>query len=295
MGQTMTPEYRIETEKRITSYLKGNDVTNIKYMQVEQTYRDLGSEINVWNVKTKSGNWWVVEGEGTPMNLYTQDEFYFSSDEAYSFHMGLTQRLQARHHKEFKHIIDELPLDIDGIKSISRRLNLAAVDLNNVVGVEDIQSIGLTCRESLIELAAALVDANPTILVENGLKAADFKGIAKVVISIYAKGKSNSNLRKYSRSMAEMAWDYSSSVVHSPNKNIPDAKICLLFTCSTVSMFQNLYLKFLGFDAEQKCPECKSMNFNLLTTDDKVFTMLCNDCGHEEAVQIENLGDEQKT
>ena len=199
VGQTMTPEYRIETEKMITSYLKGNDVTNIKYMQVEQTYRDLGSEINVWNVKTKSGNWWVVEGEGAPMNLYTQNEFYFSSDEAYSFHMGITQRLQARHHKEFKHIIDELPLDIDGIKSISRRLNLAAVDLNNVVGVEDIQSIGLTCRESLIELAAALVDANPTILEENGLKAADFKGIAKVVISNYAKGNSNSNLRKHTR------------------------------------------------------------------------------------------------
>lgn len=39
----MTPEYRIEAEKRITSYLKGNDVTNIKYMQVEQTYRDLGT------------------------------------------------------------------------------------------------------------------------------------------------------------------------------------------------------------------------------------------------------------
>lgn len=95
----MTPKYRIETEKKITSYLKRNDVTNIKYMQVEQTYRDLGSEINVWNVKTEGGNWWVVEGEGAPMNLYTQGEYYFSSDEAYSFHMGITQRLQARRHK----------------------------------------------------------------------------------------------------------------------------------------------------------------------------------------------------
>ena len=144
-------------------------------------------------------------------------------------------------------------------------------------------------------MAAALVDANLTILEENGLKAADFKGIAKVAISIYGKGNGNSNLRKYSRSIAEMAWDYSSSVVHSPNKNIPDAKICLLITCATASMFQGLYLRFLGFDAKQKCPECKSMNFNLLTTDDKmVFTMLCNDCGHEEAVQTDKLGDEQK-
>lgn len=282
----MTPEYRIEAEKQITSYLDRNGVKNIKYMQVEQTYHDLGVQINVWNVKAKSGNWWVIEGEGTPINLYTQDEFYFSADEAYSFHMGITQRLQAKHLIEFKHIISELPLDIDGIKSISRRLNLAAENLNNIVGAEDIQSIGLTCRESLIELARVLVDGNPTILKENNIKAADFKGIARIVISIYAHGKGNDNLRKYSRNMAEMAWDYSSEIVHSTNKNIPDAKICLLLTCAIVSMFQNLYLKYLGFDAELKCPECKSMNFNLHSTENDILIMLCNDCSHEEVVAV---------
>lgn len=288
----MTPEYRIEAEKQITSYLQSNDVVNIKYMQVAQTYNDLGVEINVWNVRAEGGNWWVVEGEGAPMNLYTQDAFYFSADEAYSFHMGITQRLQARHHKEFKHIIDELPLDINGVKSISRRLNLAAQSLNEIAGIEHIQSIGLTCRESLIELAAILTEANPTVLTDNNLKAADFKGISKAVIAIYAQGKSNSNLRKHSRNMAEMAWDYSSEIVHSPNKNIPDAKICLLFTCSIVSIIQNLYLKHLGFDAEQKCPECKSMDYNLHEADDFVFFMLCSDCGHEEAVQVETQGSE---
>ena len=288
----MTPEYRIEAEKQITSYLQTNDVVNIKYMQVEQTYNDLGIEINVWNVRAEGGNWWVVEGEGAPMNLYTQDAFYFSADEAYSFHMGITQRLQARHHREFKHIIDELPLDINGVKSISRRLNLAAQSLNEIAGIEHIQSIGLTCRESLIELAAILAEANPAVLTDNNLKAADFKGIAKTIIAIYAQGKSNSNLRKHSRNMAEMAWDYSSEIVHSPNKNIPDAKICLLLTCSIVSIIQNLYLKHLGFDAEQKCPECKSMDYNLHEADDLVFIMLCNDCGHEEAVQVETQGSE---
>jgi Zn ribbon nucleic-acid-binding protein len=288
----MTPEYRIEAEKQILSYLQSNNVQNIKYMQVVQNYNDLGLDINVWNVKAEGSSWWVVEGEGIPMNLYTQDAFYFSADEAYSFHMGITQRLQSRHQREFKHIIDELPLDIDEIKSINRRLNLAAQDLNNIVGAEGIQSIGLTCRESLIELAATLVSANPTILEENNLKAADFKGIAKAVISIYAKGRSNSNLRKHSRSIAEMAWNYSSEIVHSQNKNIPDAKICLLFTCSTVSIFQNLYLKHLGFDAEKKCPKCKSMDYSLrLAENDVFFVMICNDCGHEEAAQVESQSD----
>lgn len=284
----MTPEYRIEAEERITSYLKDNDLDGIKFMQVEQTFRDLGTEIYVWNVKTDESSWWVVEGDGAPMNLYSQDANYFSADEAYSFHMGITQRLNARHHKEFKHVIDELPLDIDRVKSISRRLNLAAQELNQITGPEDIQSIGLTCRESLIELAAALVKDNPDILNENNLKAADFKGIAESVISIYAQGKSNSKLRRRCRLMSEFAWDHSSEIVHSPNKNIPDAKICLLFTCSVVSIFQNLYLKHLGFDAEPKCGECKSLDYEFIETqDDSILIMKCNSCGHDEIIQVE--------
>lgn len=285
----MTPEYRIKTEKQITSYLKRYDVEKIKYIQVEQTFQDLGVEINVWNVKAENSAWWVVEGENAPMNLYSQDANYFSADEAYSFHMGITQRLQAQHHREFKHVIDEIPLDIDRVKSISRRLNIASQDLNDISGSEDIQSIGLTCRESLIELATVLANDNPNLLKDNNLKAADFKGIAKAVVAIYAQGKSNSKLRKRCRTMAEMAWDQSSEIVHSPNKNIPDAKICLLFTCSVVSIFQNLYLKYLGFDSEPKCPECKSMDFDLLSTDqDSIIIRHCNTCGYEEDIQIEN-------
>lgn len=283
----MTPEYRIEMEKQITSYLKEYDVDNIKYMQVENTFTDLGVEVHVWNVKADDSSWWIVEGEDTPMNLYTQDSFYFSADEAYSFHMGITQRLDEKFQKKFKHIIQELPLDIDRIKSISRRLNRAAQDLNDVVGVEDIQNIGLTCRESLIELGNALCKDHPNLLTDNNLKASDFKGIANAVVAIYASGKSNSNLRKHCRKMAEMAWEYASEIVHSPNKNIPDAKICLLFTCSVVSIFQNLYLKYIGFDAEPNCPECKSLDQDILATENETQVVVkCNSCGYEETVEV---------
>ena len=90
-------------------------------------------------------------------------------------------------------------------------------------------------------MAAVLANDNLSLLEDNDLKAADFKSIAKAVIAIYAQGKSNTNLRKCCRSIVEFAWDHSSEIVHSPNKNIPDAKICLLFTCSVVSIFENLW------------------------------------------------------
>ena len=287
----MTPEYRVDAENRIKDYLGRNSVGAIRYIQVEQTFNDLGVEINVWNVRADDGNWWVVEGENAPMNLYTQREFYFSADEAYSFHMGITQRLHTRHQQKFKHVIDELPLDIDWVKSISRRLNNAAKLLNEVTGAEHIQAIGLTCRESLIELAAVLTEASPGLLEKEALKAADFKGIAHAVIAIYAEGKRNKTLRTHARNMADMAWDYACEILHSPNRNIPDAKICLLFTCTIVSIFQSLFLKHLGYDAEEQCPDCKSMNIEFRSTDEHTLILHCNECNHESLIEREVIND----
>jgi hypothetical protein len=141
----MTPQERKEKEKAIKRYLKGNKISKINYMQVEQSFSDLGHTVNIWNVKTNQGAWWVAEGDEAPMNLYTQDEFYFSADEAYSFHIGITERLSSRYKKEFKHIIDEIPLDIERIKSIKRKLNMAAEQLNMYLEPEQMQSIGLIC------------------------------------------------------------------------------------------------------------------------------------------------------
>ena len=73
------------------------------------------------------------------------------------------------------------------MKSISRRLNIASQDLNNVSGPEDIQNIALTCRESLIELAKVLADDNPNLLKDNNLKAAYFKDVAQAVADAKAK------------------------------------------------------------------------------------------------------------
>lgn len=52
----------------------------------------------MWNVKTDNdGDWWVVEGAQSPMNLYPQAAYYFSADEVYSFHIGIMQRMISAH------------------------------------------------------------------------------------------------------------------------------------------------------------------------------------------------------
>ena len=283
----MTPEYRIKTEKQIKEYLDSSEIVNIKNMQVEQTFNDLGVEVHVWNIKTEKDFWWVVEGEGAPMNLYPQGAFYFSADEAYSFHMGITQRVHASSQESFKHVLDEIPLDIDKLKSINRRLNAAATGLFQMKTTEEIQSIGLTCRESLIVLGNILTERTPSIIKKNGLKSSDFKGIAKIIIDLYASGSSNASLRKYARNMSEMSWSYSSEIVHSQHRNLPDAKICLLMTCSVVSIFENLYLKYLGFDSEPICEQCNGRDHDILVNKDQSsFIFHCNECDYENEIDV---------
>src|SRR5687767_13347731 len=137
----MKPEERKRKDKSIKQYLKSQGISKVIYLQPEQRFQDLDEEINVWNVKTNKGAWWVVEGDNVPMNLYTQDASYLSADEAYSFHLGIIHRLRDRDRQNFKHIIDEIPLDLERIKSIKRRLSIAARELNSAVEAEHFQSI----------------------------------------------------------------------------------------------------------------------------------------------------------
>ena len=242
----MTPEYRIEIEERIKEYFKSfDDIGQIINIKCEETFSDLGNDVNVWNVKTKTDSYWVVEGENAPMNLYTQNGHYFSADEAYSFHMGITQRLTKRHNDNFKHIIDELPLDIERIKSISRKLNLASEKLSFDLEPEEFQSIGLICREALVDLSKELCERNEEMIKEKGFKTSDFKNVSSEFINLYIPGSSNADLRNYSRKITEIAWSYSSAIVHSPNKTFPDVKIALLFTSMAVSIIENLFLKYI--------------------------------------------------
>lgn len=278
----MTPEYRIEAEKQIKEYFKSfRDIGRIINIKCEETFKDLGVDVNVWNVKTSKGAYWVVEGETAPMNLYTQDAHYFSADEAYSFHMGITQRLSKRHQDNFKHIIDEIPLDIARLKSINRKLNMASEKLSIDLEPEEFQAIGLICRESLVELSKELCKRNKELIESKGFKTSDFKNVSNEFIDLYIPGSNNTELRNHSRKLVDIAWSYNSSIVHSPNKTYPDVKIALLFTSSVVSLLENLFFKYIGFDNEPVCPKCGSKKIDIIELNNKIIA-ICKSCENEE-------------
>ncbi|MBB2143976.1 hypothetical protein GM921_00635 [Pedobacter sp. LMG 31464] len=285
----MTPQEFKLIEKDIKRYLRMNKIRKVLHLQLEQTFDDFDKIINIWNVKTEKGAWWVAEGRYAPMNLYPQDAFYFSVDEVYSFHLGITQRLEKDHNMS-KGILDEIPLDLEQVHEIRRKLTLAADKVHIGMEPEEMQAIGLTCREALIALGNELTKRNPVIVAEKELKKADFKGIAYAFIEEYAPDQKNATLRNHARKMTDMAWSYASEIVHSSHKNFPDVKICIIMAATTVSIFENLFMKYLGFDHDPRCPECGSMGIEVYHSkkEDELIEH-CTKCEFDNVVKIESI------
>lgn len=120
----------------------------------EHQFKDLGEEVSVWNVKMDTdGDWWVVEGNTVPMNLYPQSAYYFSADEVYSFHMGLMQRMSASNEKyNPEDFVRGVTLGTQIAPQLFRKLKSVALLIDTAQEIEDFQSIGVQCREILIEL-----------------------------------------------------------------------------------------------------------------------------------------------
>ena len=74
--------------------------------------------------------------------------------------------------------------------------------------------------------------------------------------------------------------------MHSPNKTFPDVKIALLFTSMAVSIIENLFLKYIGFDNELVCEKCGSKKVNILEIEQNKFIAICESCKYEKELEF---------
>jgi len=111
----------------------------------EQHFNDIGEEVIVWNVKTDlEGAFWVVEGDTIPMNLYSQEAYYFSADEVYSFYIGLMERMyNASSEYKLENFVEAITLENEIAPQLFRKLKSIATLIDSAIEVEDFQSIGV--------------------------------------------------------------------------------------------------------------------------------------------------------
>lgn len=213
------------------------------------------------------------------MNLYSQDKpYYLSTDEAFSFHLGIMLRLMEDEAKDPNRFIEYISNGTEIASKLKRKLYIASEKILNAVEIEEIQAIGMICREILIELIGYLYEIDSF---ENSeiYKKADVKNRGQLIINKYLLGSDNADLRKYLKNILNDTWDFANTVTHSSSKTIHEASICLTMTTAVVSNFENIIDMYNNPIAGLKCNECGSRCLSVATNDETDdLLIICDKC-----------------
>ncbi|MGO2538291.1 MAG: hypothetical protein ACTH7U_01460, partial [Leuconostoc mesenteroides] len=249
------------TFEDVTKYVELESQNKCKVLSAKPEYKfnDLGMEVCVWNVKTDNdGDWWVVEGDEVPMNLYSQSAYYFGADEAYSFHMGLMKRMRVEQEKfSSEDFVRGVTLGTDIAPQLFRKLKNVAQLIDSAHEVEDFQSIGVQCREILIELGNYIYVPDMATNGEQPQKS-NFKQKVELFLQFYLKGSENSDYRSMIKKLTESTWEYACKITHSSKATFYEASSCVMMCTSLIGVCENILQKIYDPVSQYECSSCKS-------------------------------------
>ena len=266
--------------------------------KIEQHFDDLGIDVRVWNVKTDfDGDWWVVEGDGIPMNLYPQRAYYFCANEVYSFHMGLIQRMSAAQGKyNPEDFVNGVTLSAEITPQLFRKLKSVAALIDTAREIEDFQAIGVQCRETLIELGNYIYD--PAMAGnEDQPQASNFKRKCELFIQFHLKGSENADYRSIIKKLTESTWDYANKITHSRSTTYYDASTGITLCIALVGVYENILQKVFDPFSQYQCSVCRSKKLSIDCDDpdkDGIVQKLylhCEECGATTEVIFEKMMD----
>lgn len=284
------------TYEEVAFYVEKQSKDKCKVLSAkpEHTFNDLGVEVKVWNVKTDvDGAWWVVEGDCVPMNLYPQEAYYFSADEVYSFHMGLMERMYSKQENfEPGDFVRAITLNDEMTPTLFRKLRNVVGQLDKSKEIEDFQSIGVQCREILIELGNTIYFEEMAGTGEQP-QSSNFKRKAELFVQFYLFGSDNSDYRNYIKKITEATWEYACKITHSKSATFYEASTCVTLTTSLVSVYENIRQKVYDPLSQYYCTNCKSKKLSIIDDEsDETGLVLklilqCEECGEITEVVFE--------
>ena len=208
------------TYEDVSKYVESQSQHKCKVLSAkpEQQFDDLDLDVTVWNVKTDTdGAWWVVEGDTVPMNLYPQGAYYFGTDEIYSFHMGLMERMQASQEQyNPDDYIETASLGTEITPQLLRKLRSVAAQIDLATEIEDFQSTGVQPQAS------------------------NFKKKAELTIQFYLNESDNADYRSIIKKSTEATWDYANKITHSSSATYYEASTCVSLCISLVCVYENV-------------------------------------------------------
>lgn len=202
---------------------------------------------DIYDVRTRRQRWWVITNL---TNLYSQRDFP-SMDQAFSFHLGLMERLMAR----------DQPWggreEQDRLAGAWRRWGQASEAMGSADEAEDFQAIGVRLREALLSFVH---DVSSPTMVPRGTeppKRSDFIHWTEHILDHIAPGPSNERVRSYLKDQAKAIWELANWLTHAKNAVRMDATLAVEGTGHALfALGMALIRQEKG--VPDRCPQCAS-------------------------------------
>jgi hypothetical protein len=218
----------------------------VTFMQKVYSEAVLNTRHDVWDIHTNKDRWWVITG-GT--NLYSQEQFP-NMDLALTFHIGLILRVP--HGEEHQEEDDLRILPFGPVFEKIEEAGTAVTQAHNLAGY---QTVGLRCREALLELIGVAQDA--ALWTDTPPQRANFRAWTEVICNDLLAGDTNKERRGALKGALESAWTFSNWLTHSKSATWIDADMAHSLTQHANGMAASLIVRELR-GVPEECPNCGS-------------------------------------
>ena len=263
-----------EEAEQIADYVEWQsrkDKEHVTFLEKVQTEYVLGEAHDCWNVHTNKGQWWVITG---PTNLYSQALFP-SLDYTISFHLGLMLRLSSeRTGTEDARLGDRLA-------AAFRRWEQAAQALDESKESEEVQAVGMRCRETLLAFVRSVGTPEMVPVEEEGPQASNFVDWSGLIANSIAPGSHNERIRGYLKALAKETWQLVGWLTHAVNASRHDGAMVLDATHSVIEAFGTALIRYERQTVE-RCGRCGSLRLIVLYNPEfRSDGATCLSCGWE--------------
>ncbi len=219
----------------------------IRQAEKVATHRSFGRRHDIWDVHTKKDRWWVITNH---TNLYRQSDFKYM-DMAFTFHLGLAQRLAMRNEPSVE---DE---ERERLAPSWRRWQQAAEALDAAEEAEDFQAVGVRLREALISFAHDVAQPEMVPDGQHAPKASDFIHWSELIADWAASGTTADRIRGDLKSVSKSTWELVGWLTHAKSATRTDGVIAVEATQHTLGMFGMAILRKENGEPG-RCPRCSS-------------------------------------
>jgi hypothetical protein len=202
---------------------------------------------DIWDVHTNRGRWWIITN---PTNLYSQDQFP-NMDLALTFHAGLCLRMPRSERQPLTE------LRVEPLTACRRTVEEASEALIRAEEVEDFQTIGVRCRESLITLCHVAQNLIQLPDAQARPKRSDVRAWSEIVANAILPGSSHRERRGLLKGSADSAWRFANWLTHARVAHFNDAEAAVNSTELTISLFTTALIRYVR-GAPDHCPSCGS-------------------------------------